>query len=87
MRTRERAIDEHRVAVGCGLGDHVGADRTARAGTVLDDDVLPQLLADLLHHDPRNDVARTTRAERHDRVDLARRPVLRGGRTKSERCG
>jgi hypothetical protein len=32
------------VAIGCGLGDHVGADQGAGTGLVLDDHALPELL-------------------------------------------
>ena len=79
VRARERAVDQDRVAVGRRLRHHVGADRAAGAGAVLDDDILSELPADLLHHDARDDVARTARTERHDHGDVARRPVLRGG--------
>jgi len=45
-----------RVAVGRGLGDRIGADIAARAGPVLDHDLLAEPVAQLLRQDARNDV-------------------------------
>ena len=54
-RVRARGGDADGVAVGHRLGDGVGAD-TARAGAVLDHDLLADARAELLRDDARDDV-------------------------------
>ncbi len=75
----ERIDDVHRggqqqgVAVGRRLGDGVGADRSGRAaGAVLDDEVLPHRLVELLHQDAGDAVDRSAGRERHHHGDRAR---------------
>ncbi len=47
---------------------------------VLDHEGLSELLADLLEHHARDDVAGDAGRDRHDHGDIARRPFLRRGR-------
>jgi hypothetical protein len=61
-----------------------GADRSGRAGRILDDDVLPERLRHVLGDDAGNGVGRAARRVGHHHLDDAGREVLRsgGGREK-----
>ena len=72
----ERIVDcmagrrhQQRVAVGGRLGDRVGADRSTRAGLVIDDDRLAPVGTKFLANGPRKDVGATTGRIRHDDSD------------------
>jgi len=56
------------------------ADNAAAAGPVLDDECLPDLLADLIEHEPRHDVVGAAGGERADDQHGAGWPVLRESR-------
>src|SRR5258707_14260885 len=72
-----RSDRKQRVAVGHRLGDEVGADVAARAGTVLDHDRLPPGLGKLLGDQAHDDIVRPARSERHDDAHGPGRIVLR----------
>jgi len=73
---------QHRVAVGCGLRDDVGADIAAGARPVVDDDLLSGRLGEMLARDTRHDVEDAgARRKRHDKADRARGIGLSGGAT------
>jgi len=55
-RVRARGGKADGVAVRRRLGDRIGADIAAGARAVLDDNLLPEALAELLPHDARDDV-------------------------------
>ena len=68
-RRRDRVrgrVDQHGVAVGIRFGDEAGSRRSPSAGTVLDDDALPELRRELLKHQTRNNVGDGACSERHD---------------------
>jgi len=76
------ADHEHRVAVGRGALDELGADVAARAGLVLHHHRLSQRLAELLGHEAPDDVGRAPRAEGDDELyGMLLRPFLSEGRT------
>ena len=80
---------QQRVAVGRGLGRHVGADAAAGARPVLDNDLLAQRLAELLGGHARQDVGRLAGRGRDDDAQRLGRPSLwaRDGEGKCERRG
>jgi len=84
--------DEQRVAVGRGLGDHIGADRAGRSGTVLDEDLLLPALHQALGHETPERVGAAPWRERHDDAHDLRRIGLGAGfrreqrRTSQDRC-
>jgi hypothetical protein len=63
---------EDRVAVGCRAGRDLSADGPSRTAPVIDDDLLAERVAQRGGYDPRDDVGRAARRERHD---IAQRPV------------
>ena len=77
MGAVSRRIDDHcrvechqqRVAVGIGLGDHVGADIAVGAGAVVDDDLLAECFAEFLADGARQRVGRTAGSVGHDQPD------------------
>ena len=56
------------------------ADNAATAGPILDDKSLPDLLADLIEHEPRHDVVGAAGGERADDQHGTAWPVLRESR-------
>ena len=82
------AAHQHRVAIGRGAGGGFGADAPAAADPVLDHHRLSELARKRLGHQPREDIGRTARWERHDDANragreglgLGRRPAPDGGR-------
>lgn len=60
---------QERVTVRIGLGGHVGANRGARAGTILDIERLVQCFAELLGDIAGVDVGRTASPEWRDDLD------------------
>jgi len=85
------AADQESVAVARGLGGRGGTDHSARTGTVLDHDGLPQPLADGLGGNARNQVVGAARPEGHDPSDRPLRPLgarrRRGERADKNRYG
>ena len=80
--------EQQRVAVGRRLRDHFAADRRARAGLVLDDDLLAPALAEFLRDHAHRAVDRAAGRERHDDAHGARRELLRvwrRGEARAER--
>ena len=69
-----RGCDAHRVAVGRGLGDRVGAEIAARTDTILDHDLLAQPGTEPLRQNARNDIGAAACRERHDQADRPLRP-------------
>jgi hypothetical protein len=78
-RERRDGGEQDRVAVRGRFCDHVGGDRPARAGAVLDDDALAKVLAELPLHDSSHGVGPAAGREadhegdRPGRVGLGRR--------------
>ena len=69
------ADDEDGVAVGVGMGDHVGRDVAAGAGLVLDHHRLAPDLLQAVADQARGDVGRAARRERHHDLHRFCRPV------------
>ena len=63
---RRECAHAQRVAVRCGFGDGVHADIAAGSRTVVDHDLLAQLLGEFLRQGARSDVNRATRWEWHN---------------------
>lgn len=61
-----------RVAVRLGSCDRFCTDQSGRSGLVQDHELLAHIVGHLLRHDPRRDVHRARRRQRHDHLD---RPV------------
>ena len=70
---------EHRVAVRRRPRDELGADDAARAGPVLDDELLAERGAELGREDADENVGAAAGREWHDQADRPRRIILRGG--------
>src|SRR5262249_26303427 len=66
------------VAVARRVGGGAGADHAARAGEVLDEEILPELLREVLCHQPRHYVGRPAGRVGDDHAHLPRR--VAGGR-------
>ena len=64
-------VQEQRVTVGRGLGDAGRTDRPTRTTDILDDDLLAELAAHRLGHEPGDRVGRAAGRERHDHRDGA----------------
>ena len=79
--------DRDGVAVGRGLGDHVGAERAAGAAAVVDHDLLLEDFLQLLPDHAGDQVVRPAGRERHDQPDRLRRKLLRGGRDRTQHNG
>ena len=77
-------MHEERVAVGLGLSDASGAERTARAAHVLDDDLLTQVRDIDSADQPGHRIGWAAGRERHDNRDRTRWVVLRRSSAKSE---
>jgi len=79
-RRRDRQAGDHRhqqrVAVGWRLGDQRGAHHGALAGLVVDDDVLPQSLAEMLGDHAGDHVGRAAWCIGHDELDRLGGPGL-----------
>ena len=73
----ERRVGAHQegVAVAGRLRGRLGADHAAGAGAVLDDELLPERLAELLRPGPADQVAAAARRVRNDELDRLVRPV------------
>ncbi len=87
-RARHRmriAQHQNRVTVLVRLRDRVGAERRARAGLVLDHEILTERLLQLLRDDAADDVGAAAGAIGHQKFDGARRPFLRACRRASRR--
>ena len=69
------------VAVGLGPRDELGADRAARAGAVIDDELLADVLRQVDRVKPRDAIGRAAGRERHDQAHRApaSSPAGRGG--------
>ena len=65
-----------RIAVGFSACDLLGADQPGGTGQIQDDDLLAHIVGHLLGHEPRGDIDRTCRRQRHDHLD---RPVRIAG--------
>jgi len=72
-----RRGEQQRVAVGGSLRDHRGAEPRARAGLVLDDEALAEMLLDGLRGDPSGGVDARSGADRDDHPDGTIRIVRR----------
>src|SRR6266568_898056 len=82
---RSGRAHQHRVSVGRGLGDDVGADIAARAGPVVDHDLLREALGELLRDDASDDVGAAARREGDDEADrLGGIGVRRRGRLRRQ---
>jgi hypothetical protein len=68
---------QQHIAVGRGLGDEVRAKRTARAGPVVDDDLLAERFRHLLRNQACELVGGAARRIGHDQADRAVRVPLR----------
>ncbi|MNS98065.1 hypothetical protein D3C72_1324200 [compost metagenome] len=68
-RERARRGDVKRVAVRRGLRDHIRGDQSARAGTVVDDDIGLQLLRQRGRNGARECIGAAARREAHDDAD------------------
>src|SRR5581483_11749856 len=73
------------VAVGGRALHALGADRARRAGLVLDQDLLAEVLAHALRDDPDHHVDRAARLQRHHDEHGLRRVALRGARQRDRR--
>ena len=75
----DQAVGGHdqRVAVGLGVGGHFSGDIAVGAGAVLDEERLPHRLGQALRQEPRGDVGRPARRDRHQHLDRPRRILLR----------
>jgi hypothetical protein len=78
------AVEADRVAVGCRLGDDVGADIAARTALVLDNELLAGELAQFLADDARQHVRGGAGREQVDVAHLLGRPIGLG--TRDARC-
>ena len=78
-RMRARGGEADGVAVRRCLRDRIGADIAARAGAVLDDDLLAEPLPKFLRDDPRNDVRAGARREGHHQTDRPFQPSAVAG--------
>ncbi|MNS85337.1 hypothetical protein D3C72_1191990 [compost metagenome] len=79
--------DAKGVAIGLGLGDHVGAQVAACAGFVLHDDGLFERLGRLFAHDAGHDVGAGARAKGHHQCQWFSRPgVCRMGVDGGAQC-
>jgi hypothetical protein len=76
--------DHQRVTVRIGVNQHVGAELRHGAGTIVDDDRLPQLLAQTLADQTADNVHQRTRGRRDDQVDRARRIIVRARNKRRE---
>ena len=65
MVIRLSAAEDQRVAVGLALARQVGGDVAVGAGAVIHDERLPHRLGELLRQEPRGDVGRAARRNRH----------------------
>ena len=75
-----RACEKKRIAVGRRGGGHLGADRRAAAGLVVDHGSLAELGLQVLRQQPRHHVVRRARRVGHDDADrLARKAIGRRG--------
>ena len=72
-----RPDDEDGVTVRIGTGDHLGGDVAAGAGLVLDHHRLAPHLLQPVADQPRGDVGRAARRERHHDAHVPLRPVRR----------
>src|SRR6266853_3676264 len=79
--------DDQCVAVGRGLRDELRADNAARAGAVLDDEILLQGLAQLLRYQAAQSVGGSARCERNDDAHGLGGPTLREGTRAPEQQG
>ena len=69
--------EDQRIAVGRGFRDELAAEDAAGAGLVLDDELLPHLLGELLRQQPRDNIAGVARRAGHHNFHRASRIVLR----------
>jgi hypothetical protein len=88
QRCQQRRHAEHRQAVAIGRAlDKAGrADGTRRTRLVLDDDLLPEPLRQLLGHDPGGGVRGAARRERDGHLDELLRPAGLGEHGGHHRC-
>ena len=70
-------IHHDRIAVGRALRDDLGADHPGRAGPVVDRELLVELLAHFLKHEPRYDIGRAAGRKHDDNPHRLRRVRLR----------
>ena len=76
------ASDPHRIAVGLGVGDALGAGGAARSADVLNHDLLAQNFAHPLGHDAAQHVLWSTGSERDNHCHRPRRVALRAGHAR-----
>lgn len=74
MRIADR---EQRIAVGRRFGDLIGADGRARAGPIVDDDLVTERVGQFLRKYAARHIGRAARRKRHDKPDWPVRVVLR----------
>jgi len=85
-RYRPARRGEQGVAVGQALHGHVGADRAAGAGAVVDDERLPERLLQLLGHQARGDIGGLPRRPGHDDFHRPVRVALRERDRRQKQC-
>jgi hypothetical protein len=76
---------EKRVAVGRGFRRDIGADDAAGAGTIIDKNLLAELLTELVGDDAPDRVIAAAGWKRNDQADAAGRVVVGGGRSGESR--
>ena len=78
---------QQRVTIRRGLGDDVGADHPARAGTVVDHHGLPERIAEFLSHDARQHIRGAAGRQKYHHAQWASWIVRlgMGGKAASQR--
>jgi hypothetical protein len=79
------AYREQRIAVGRRFGDLIGADGRARAGPVVDDDLVTERVGQFLRKYAARHVGRAPGGKRHDEPDWPVRVVLRAHGRRNRR--
>src|SRR5262249_44612808 len=86
-RLRAHRAEEQRVAVGRRARSELGRDIAARAGPVVDDDLLPPFVGKALTDDAREDVRAAPRRVGHQHAQRLGREVLRARRQREKDAG
>ena len=79
--------EEQGVAVRRALDEASGADQTGAAGTIVDNDLLPERNRKLFGDDPGHGIDAAARRIRHDQGDLPAGIVLGEGAETNTKCG
>ena len=87
LRLRADGALQEGVAVGCGLGDAIGAVHAAGAADIFDDDRLAQNLTHALREQPRHHVVGAAGRERVDHGERVGRPFLGFGAARGRERG